>query len=301
MATIKKIILPVVVLLMAASQPSFAQYIQKLYDIDTTVDWGWACFVKPDSTYMIFGWSYDTIGYTAKLTSLHVSNDGNTIILKRNFSTNSTAIFPGDPGEVKQLADGNYIVPLNLQTPNLSYTNSAAGLAKLTTSGDTIFLKAYTDTSKHFDNLWTCAEYRDGGYILGGGRSRNTPMIASGLILRTNSNGDTVWVRTYQKDTMQSVAINRVIPLPDGRIIVGARSTYIADAGGIHHIPYYHHTPWFFIIDSFGNIIKDTLYGNRYMGSGRSIKTITEAIFTSEDLIRFIRHFQMTLRIFRPI
>src|SRR5262249_18407448 len=77
------------------------------------------------------------------------------------------------------------------------------------------------------------------------------------------------WTHTYQKDTSQFVWIRNVIPLADGRIVIGAQSAYVAvDDTGRAYFPYYHYTPWFLLLDSLGNILTDTLYGDKYMLDG---------------------------------
>jgi len=82
--------------------------------------------------------------------------------------------------------------------------------------------------------------------------------------------GDTLWTHTYQKIDTQSSEINTIIPLADGRIVVGAMSTYdVTSASSVYN----HDTPWFLLLDSAGSIIRDTLYGgNKYGGDGRIFK-----------------------------
>ena len=61
---------------------SYAQYLQRLYDMDSTSDWGYDIFIKPDSTYLIYGMSLK-VGQPWALFNLHVSSDGSTIISKK--------------------------------------------------------------------------------------------------------------------------------------------------------------------------------------------------------------------------
>jgi hypothetical protein len=93
----------------------------------------------------------------------------------------------------------------------------------------------------------------------------NYPTKYPGYIVRTDSMGDTLWTHTYQKNYSQNTVINDEIPLADGRIVAAGYSTSLADAGGIHHITYYHQTPWFMLLDSKGNIIRDTVYSSGYL------------------------------------
>jgi len=77
--------------------------------------------------------------------------------------------------------------------------------------------------------------------------------------------GDTMWTRTYQFDTTQLVQINNIIPLAEGRIVVGATSSHIKDTGADE---YYYNGAWFMVLDSMGNIIIDTVYSIGFMSGG---------------------------------
>jgi len=254
-----------VVQLLAVPLFSFAQFFQGLYDNDSTEDWGWCTKNIADSNYFILGWSYNEITGQYSIFNMATNTDGTTIISKKDIKGNSLNIGPGLPGEMKELANGGCIIPIYVQWQNGTYINSAGGIIKFNLNGDTIFLKTYTDTSIYYDYINCIAVMPDLGYTIGGERGRNFPYNYPGLLIRTDSSGDTLWVRTYQHDVLQWVAINNIIPLNDGRIVLGAMSTYMADAGGIHHIAYYHNTPWFLVLDSSGNILKDTLYGSGYL------------------------------------
>ena len=108
----------------------------------------------------------------------------------------------------------------------------------------------------------------------GGARALNIPSYYPGLIIRTDSMGDTLWTHTYQIIDTQNVQVNSIIPLADGRIVVGAMSTYQVISGPPGYLPYDPNTPWFLVLDSTGNIIKDTLYGTAYGGGGTIYKDL---------------------------
>jgi hypothetical protein len=115
--------------------------------------------------------------------------------------------------------------------------------------------------------MFTCAVLPDGGYLVGGDRALDTPSNNyPALLIRTDSMGDTLWTHTYQKISTEYATINTVAPLDNGHILIGAMSSPLVGTSG-----YYIHIPWFMILDSMGNIIKDTLYGNEYGGGGGAI------------------------------
>jgi hypothetical protein len=266
---IKKIIIILMLVpLLAVPTFCFAQHFESLFDNDSTYDWGWCILNRPDGNYFVVGWSENEITGDVSTFNTVVSADGSTIISKNNIQMGSSGIYPGGsldaPGQIVQLSDGGYIIPMTIQTPNHTYLNSAAGFIKYNSLGSTLFLKNYTDTSKTFDYIYNCAVMPDGGYIGGGGRGDVAPHNL-GFIIRTDSLGDTLWTHTYSHDTGQWAEINTIISLSDGRIVAGAMSGYYAFDGSD---AYTHNTPWFMVLDKSGNVMRDTVYGNRYGGGG---------------------------------
>ena len=252
-------------MLVASPLLSFSQYFQKLYDIDSSHEWGWNLFIQQDANYFVLGWSFnqytglfslynaDINARTQTISNIHVQNPGNP----------SNCIGFGNPGEVKNNSFNEYVMPFVQQWPDIitHYLYSAAGVAKMDVNGNMIFAKLYTDTSVFFERMNACAITFNGqGYLLGGGRGTDTPSNSVAHLIRTDTTGDTLWTRTYQKDLSEQAAIDNVISLSDGRIIVAALSQYISAGGS-----YYHNTPWFLELDSMGNVIKDTVFNIGYL------------------------------------
>jgi type IX secretion system substrate protein len=268
MTTMKRITIRFVsvLLLSAATHFSYGQYFQELYDIDSTQEWGTNIFVQHDSNYFVIGTGYNSANNKWELFNVQVSADGSTILSKHTLHNDSLSLYSGNAGEAKQLPGGGYITPLTIEWALGSYSRGWAGFIKYNAIGDTVTLRTYTDTSANYDVILDCALMPDGGYILGGIHDMNIPTTYyPGYIVRTDSLGDTLWTHTYQKYNTQNSVINNVIPLADGRIIAAGYSTYLGDAGGIHHITYDHHTPWLMVLDNVGNILRDTIYGSEYI------------------------------------
>jgi len=160
-----------VVLLITVPHLSYGQYFQKLFDVDSSFDWGWDIFEQPDNNYFIIGWSIDPAINEPMLFNMVVSGDGSTVLSKNILEIDSTSLGPGFPGEAKVLNNGEYIVPVTVQWPNpvTTYLYSAAGFIKYNAAGDTIFKKTYTDTSVYYDLIDACEVMSDGGYMEGGG------------------------------------------------------------------------------------------------------------------------------------
>ena len=127
-----------------------AQYMQKLYDCDSTDDWGINLFLNNDGTYFTVNQSFKISIYQWELVNLIISSDGNTLLNKKLIRNNNSSIFVGNPGEIKKLYNGNYIAPYTVQTPNITYGNSTTGFMKLNPISDTLFIKTYFDTSVNF-------------------------------------------------------------------------------------------------------------------------------------------------------
>ncbi len=241
---------------------SSCQQFQHLFDYDSTYDWGYNIFLNNDSSYFVLGEAEKT---NYELINMHLTAHGDSVLSKHSVSSDSASIYCGVVGGAKRLLSGGFISPVTTQFFWGTYRRSWAGIVRYDTAGNLSLARAYTDTSMYFDGMLSCAVTPDGSYLLGGFRSLNSNSNYPALLIRTDSLGDTLWTHTYQKNGSQRTRIVSIIPLNDGRIVIGAISTYPEDAGGIHHTIFNHNLPWFLLLDGLGNIIRDTIYGNKYM------------------------------------
>jgi len=254
---------------------SFSQYFQKLYDIDSAQEWGWNISVKTDSDYFILGSSYNQ--YTNKNSLYSVVINKNTLnkveFSEQNPMNPAINIGSGGPGEATQLQYSNeYIYPLSIQWPNpvTHFANSAGGITKLDAAGNVIFMKTYTDTSVFFDAMLACAITQNNqAYLIGGARGYDTPSnYYPAHLMKTDTSGDTLWTRNYQYGT-QIATITSIITLTDGRIVIYATSAYQANPGTANE--YTHNSPWFLLLDSMGNVLRDTMYSTGYVSGNIGI------------------------------
>lgn len=273
MKQVRRIIMIVVLPLMVAI-PFICngQYFNNVYDFDSAANSGLDVFIQTDSggNYLIFGHADNNIyGYNG-LMYIAISEDGNTVINEHYIDTSDVSgYYMGNPGAVKQLPDGGYVIPITMQTYYTDTTQrSAVGIIRLNSSLDTVFTKLYTDTAVFYEVVNDCALMPDGGFLLAGGRGGNAntgvPPVLS-ILIRTDSLGDTLWTRTYANNSAIDCEANTIEALSNGNILLGAENTtpFIEDAAY-----YFDNQPWFVILDSAGNILKDTLYGARYGGGG---------------------------------
>ena len=255
----------IVMLLVAASQLCYGQYFQGLYDADSSQEWGYDIHLQPDGNYLVFGMQINTTtSHVWKLFNLEISSDGSSIMSKHILECSSANYFIGIYGEVKKLQTGTgYVAPFTVEKTYGGNARGWGGILKYNNAGDTTFLKTYTDTSIYYDAFNSLAIMPDGGYIIGGAHDFDTPSYYPAYLIRTDSFGDSLWTHTYQKYTNQEAGVINVIAQNDGKIVVGAMSTYQEFISGFGNIS--HNTPWFLLLDSLGSILKDTLYGSEYM------------------------------------
>jgi len=263
MKMLYKILLSAMVLL-TPSLMAFSQTFEHLYDADSTFDIGEDIFIKTDSTYVIIGSSEKATFQHLQLMSMIVSADGSHKISTHLFPFGTSECHTGNSGTAKQLSSG-YLVPITLQVPSAViafHLYSTCGLAKFTPEGDTVFVKTYDDTNVYFTVGYDCAVMPDGGYMLGGTLDSfaDSSHINTGLLIRTDSNGNKIWQHTYSKLPGLATNIRSVVPLDNNRTLVGASCVYNIPEGGGSVLTT--KRPWYFIIDSVGNILRDTLYGS---------------------------------------
>jgi len=293
-----------VLLTVLTCQTLSAQYIDKLHDFSYSSDYGMHLFRKPDSTYLVAGWITDRFTNQPFLVTMDVSADGMLVSNKRQISYTNGAPYWSDPGQAAKLATGGYILGMTLQYRN----NSISGLVKLQPNGDTAFTRTYTDTNAYWDNIYACAAMPDGGYAIGGLRWNKLPYYYPGYIIRTDSLGDTLWTWAKQKFLSDWASVYTLEPVANGRILVGAGTCHPWVRSGVS-IRYC--APWFMLLDSLGNTIKDTAYTSGYVWSGRIHQDLDggyihtgmyDSIFTNDptDVINFPSYVASLDSNFRP-
>jgi hypothetical protein len=261
MNLIKKIAL-IMALSMIVPLLATCQYFQGLYDIDSSQDTGWDIFLQPDGSYIVYGTSAVPSIERWILFNMEISSDG-TVVNKNLLNLNNFNLYMGNPGATARLPSGGYISPITGQ--NYFLTDSWAGLIKYDATGDTVFLKTYTDTPLYYDGTNTCTLMPDGGYAVGGMHGLTSSPYPPAYIVRTDSFGNFLWEQSYQANATQFARINNFIPLADGRMVAGAISTVVKNPGPNS---YYYNTPWYMLLDSLGNIIRDTLYTTGFQNGG---------------------------------
>ncbi len=247
------------VLCIAIQTRSHAQYFSKVYDIDSSADWGYDIFRKADSSYIILGGGLKN---NWGVLGISVSKDGSQVISKNRVLLNGGSYYEGNSGRAKRLTDSTYIMPLIAVWPKLPNDYRSGGMVLLDKNGDTIFTRLYTDTAHYEELIKDCAVIHK-GYVLGGIKLTAGLSITSGsgLIHRTDTLGNIIWSKFYSNNIRE---INSIEVLDNGNILAGGDDIQLVWVGQYF---YYRHRPHFMLIDSAnGNILTDTLYSKGFAG-----------------------------------
>jgi hypothetical protein len=146
--------------------------------IDPTTDGGYILIIRPGN------W-------------LHPQND--FVIVKTNSLGDSlwAKIFYSPYGEigyeVEQTADGGYMLAGRRDSAGVG--DSDFYLLKTNSDGDSLWAKTYG--GDEMDRAFTAMQTSDGGYILGGLTASFNVEYHDFYIVKTDTDGDTLWTRTY--------------------------------------------------------------------------------------------------------
>ncbi len=173
-------------------------------------DYGYSVCQTTDGGYIITG-STSSFGNGNQIYLIKTDSIGDTLWTKTY----------GGPGSemgysLQQTTDGGYII--------VGYTNSFGNgaqvyLLKTDSLGDTLWTKIYG--SPGHDKGFSVQQTRDGGYIIGG--YWNSPVDKDPVcLIKTDSLGDTLWVKTYGSDWCFGYSAKETFD--GGYVIVGVHS-----------------------------------------------------------------------------
>jgi len=138
-----------------------------------------------DSGFVVLGSILSNEGATALLIKTNAIGD--TLWTKKYGGYNDNI----KPYAVKQTMDGGYIIIGS----NTGYDNHDFWLIKTTSNGDTLWSKTYG--GEEYDMALSVTETDDGGFLLFGSTSSYTDSYRNSWLVKTTSNGDSLWSKTY--------------------------------------------------------------------------------------------------------
>ena len=162
---------------------------------------------------------------------LHIDGMG-SVIWQYNYGT---PLNDSGNAHITTAADGNILFATGLET-------SVAGqrqirLEKLDTEGSVLWMRPYGPARNTM--IYVVQEIEPGGDLITGGSAYNASNFLSGILLRTTSTGDSVWMRDYVYYDAHVAAgrgaFRDVQPTPDGGFIaVGGALGVAIDTGGVY-------------------------------------------------------------------
>lgn len=121
---------------------------------------------------------------------------------------------------IQQTTDGGYI--LSGYTDSTGAGQTSAFLIKTDTIGDTLWTKKYKNNNSYCIAA-SARQTNDGGYIFTGETFINSSSVS--LLVKTDANGDTLWVRTFPAS--RGSAVQQTID--NGFVVTGWRQQGITD------------------------------------------------------------------------
>lgn len=161
---------------------------------------------------------------------------------------------------VRQTSDGGYIIsgakyPVALSMPDL-------WLVKTNADGDTLWTRRYGGSAS--DIGFSVQQTSDGGYIVAGQADASSPPpVASVYLVKTDSDGDTIWTKKYGGSAYDlGYAVEQTSD--GGYIITGLTTSFGAGVQDIYIIK----------TDSDGDTIWTKVYGGQWEDDGRSVHEV---------------------------
>lgn len=183
----------------------------------TNIDWGYGVVQTYDSTYVICGYtnSFGAGGYDAYL--LKIDAIGNVIWEKTFGGTD------WDFGYSIQLTSDSGLIIAG-ETYSFGSGNNDAYLVKTDSNGNLLWSKSFGGPDK--DYAKSAKQTYDGGFIIAGGTESFGAGMENVYLIRTDSQGDTVWVKTFGGDSVDYANSVAQTPSDSGFIVVGASYSY---------------------------------------------------------------------------
>ena len=151
-------------------------------------DWAYSVQQTADGGYIVAGYTYSFGAGDDDFYLVKTNSQGDTLWTRTYGGSGDDEAY-----SVQQTADGGYIVA--------GYTSSfGAGsgdfyLVKTNSQGDTLWTRTYGGSG--YDGAYSVQQTADGGYIVAGYTGSFGAGSDDFYLVKTNSQGDTLWTRTY--------------------------------------------------------------------------------------------------------
>ena len=205
-----------------------------------------------DSGYIITGATTRSDTEQPNVCLIKTDANGNTLWTKSFGGTNEARGY-----SVEQTEDGGFIIAGNTLSGTPRSWN--VYLVRTTADGDTLWSKTFGDTCYQFG--FAVTQTPDGGFAVAGGTNSIENRNFDVYLIRTNSNGDTLWTRTYG-GTEHDIS-NSMHSTPDGGfVLVGYTRSFGAGDADIYLIR----------TDADGDTLWTRTYGGPGNDQGHSVQ-----------------------------
>ena len=227
---------------------------------------GYSVQQTTDGGFVIAGytWSYSAGGVDIYL--LRINPNGDTLWTK-----SYGGIYNDEAYSIRQTSDGGFIITGSTILTQQGITKTY--LLRTDADGDTLWTKTYGDSS-HITTGHSVQQVSDDGFIIAGisyhfsENSQPHSTLTDFYLIRTDSEGDTLWTKTYGGDKQDNCF--SVQQTSDGGFIIGGYTTSFG-AGG--HDIYMIHT------DSIGDTLWTKTYGSPREEQAKSFLQISDGGF----------------------
>lgn len=213
--------------------------------------------LTPNSLYYVRAYATNSIGtsYGSEMSFVTFSNPS-SFPPGSSWSNAYGGVSDDHGNSVAQTSDGGYI--LGGYTSSFGSGDSDFWLVKTDSNGDTVWSRSY---GGNLAEKCYCVQQTDDGYILGGSTQSFGSTDRDYWIVKTNTNGDSLWSRTYGgSDTEECYSIEQAT---DGGFILGGRSVSYGSGSSDF---------WLVKIDANGDSLWSRTYGGNHTDWGRVAK-----------------------------
>ncbi len=180
---------------------------------------------------------------------------GDTIIFNKTYGRN-------DALDMQQTSDGGYIIAGDTDSDSYGAGGADAWLIKTDAEGNKLWDKTFGGNGSDANDV---QQTNDGGYILAGYISHNDNVSGDAWLIKTDSNGNKVWDKTFGGNGFSSYA-NAVQQTSDGGYILAGIWSY----NEVYFL--FEWDAWLIKTDTDGNKVWDKTFGGNGYDSAHDVQ-----------------------------
>jgi len=215
----------------------------------SSADWGKSVIQTREGEYIVAGVTYSFGAGINDAYLIKINTNGDTV-----WTHTYGGYYEDDASSVLQTDDGGFVFTGRTETTMDSLEDIC--IVKTDIEGDTIWTHAYGGS----ENDWgkSIIQTTDGGYVVSGVFEYNsfTHIPSVVCLLRTDANGDTLWMRTYGGSNYDQ-GMSVVQTIDEGFIVTGYTSSFGAGYTDVYLIK--------------TNVDGDTVWTRTYGGSNSDV------------------------------